>query len=73
VPGTWNTSPRDASGKKGPYEEALIGTPIADPEKPIEVLRTIHSFDPCIACGVHVLDAEGNEITQVALQATSKC
>jgi Ni,Fe-hydrogenase I large subunit len=73
VPGTWNTSPRDASGKRGPYEEALIGTPIADPEKPIEVLRTIHSFDPCIACGVHVLDAEGNEITQVVLQATSKC
>ena len=73
VPGTWNTSPRDANGKRGPYEEALIGTPIADPEKPIEVLRTIHSFDPCIACGVHVLDAEGNEITQVVLQATSKC
>jgi Ni,Fe-hydrogenase I large subunit len=73
VPGTWNASPRDASGKRGPYEEALIGTPIADPEKPIEVLRTIHSFDPCIACGVHVLDAEGNEITQVVVQATSKC
>jgi Ni,Fe-hydrogenase I large subunit len=73
VPGTWNTSPRDANGKRGPYEAALIGTPIADPEKPVEVLRTIHSFDPCIACGVHVLDAEGNEITQVVLQATSKC
>jgi Ni,Fe-hydrogenase I large subunit len=73
VPGTWNTSPRDASGKRGPYEAALIGTPIADPEKPVEVLRTIHSFDPCIACGVHVLDAEGNEITQVVVQATSKC
>jgi Ni,Fe-hydrogenase I large subunit len=73
VPGTWNTSPRDASGRRGPYEAALIGTPIADPEKPVEVLRTIHSFDPCIACGVHVLDAEGNEITQVVVQATSKC
>jgi Ni,Fe-hydrogenase I large subunit len=68
VPGTWNTSPRDANGKRGPYEKALIGTPIADPEKPIEVLRTIHSFDPCIACGVHVLDAEGREITQVQVQ-----
>jgi Ni,Fe-hydrogenase I large subunit len=73
VPGTWNTSPRDANGRPGPYEAALIGTPVADPEKPIEVLRTIHSFDPCMACGVHVLDAEGNEVTRVVLQATSKC
>jgi len=72
VPGTWNNSPRDANGKRGPYEAALIGTPIADPEKPIEVLRTIHSFDPCVACGVHVLDAEGNEITKVIVQATGR-
>jgi [NiFe] hydrogenase large subunit/hydrogenase large subunit len=57
----------------GPYEAALIGTPVADPEQPLEVLRTIHSFDPCMACGVHVLDAQGREITQVVLQATSKC
>jgi Ni,Fe-hydrogenase I large subunit len=70
VPSTWNSSPRDASGKKGPYEAALIGTPVADPEKPIEILRTIHSFDPCMACGVHVLDAEGNEITKVVVNAT---
>jgi len=73
VPSTWNSSPRDAQGKLGAYEAALIGTPIADPEKPLEVLRTIHSFDPCMACGVHVLDAQGREITQVVLQATSKC
>jgi Ni,Fe-hydrogenase I large subunit len=73
VPSTWNSSPRDASGKKGPYEAALIGTPIADPEKPVELLRTIHSFDPCMACGVHVLDAEGKEITEVVVQATSSC
>lgn len=73
VPSTWNSSPRDANDKKGPYEAALIGTPVADPESPLEVLRTIHSFDPCMACGVHVLDAEGNEITQVVIQATSSC
>jgi Ni,Fe-hydrogenase I large subunit len=73
VPSTWNCSPRDAQGKMGAYEAALIGTPVADPEKPLEVLRTIHSFDPCMACGVHVLDAQGREITQVVLQATSKC
>jgi Ni,Fe-hydrogenase I large subunit len=73
VPSTWNSSPRDAEGKLGAYEAALIGTPIADPEKPLEVLRTVHSFDPCMACGVHVLDAEGREITQVVLQATSTC
>jgi Ni,Fe-hydrogenase I large subunit len=73
VPSTWNSSPRDAQGKLGAYEAALIGTPIADPEKPLEVLRTIHSFDPCMACGVHVLDAKGREITQVVVQGTSKC
>ncbi len=68
VPSTWNASPRDANGKMGPYEAALIGTPIADPEKPLEVLRTIHSFDPCLACAVHVLDAEGREVTQIQVQ-----
>jgi len=67
VPSTWNAGPRDASGKLGPYEASLIGTPIADPEKPVEVLRTIHSFDPCMACGVHVLNADGEEVTQVTV------
>jgi [NiFe] hydrogenase large subunit len=56
VPSTWNLGPRCSEGKKGPVEEALIGTPVADPSKPLEVLRTVHSFDPCIACGVHVID-----------------
>jgi Ni,Fe-hydrogenase I large subunit len=65
VPTTWNASPRDAKGQRGPYESALIGTPIADPEKPIEILRTIHSYDPCLACAVHVLDPSGKEITSV--------
>ncbi len=61
VPSTWNLGPRCAKGKKGPVEEALIGTPIADPEKPLEVLRTVHSFDPCIACGVHVIDRNSGD------------
>jgi [NiFe] hydrogenase large subunit/hydrogenase large subunit len=65
VPSTWNAGPRDASGKLGPYESALIGTPVADEKQPLEILRTIHSFDPCLACAVHVLDARGNEIIKV--------
>ena len=65
VPSTWNGSPRDAKGLMGAYEAALIGTPVADPNQPVEILRTIHSFDPCMACAVHVLDANGNEITKV--------
>jgi Ni,Fe-hydrogenase I large subunit len=65
VPSTWSAGPRDAKGRRGPYEEALIGTPVADPQKPIEILRTVHSFDPCMACGVHVVDTKGHEITKV--------
>ncbi|PLX83511.1 MAG: hydrogenase 2 large subunit [Desulfuromonas sp.] len=65
VPSTWNAGPRDALGQMGPYEAALVGTPVADPEKPVEILRTIHSFDPCLACAVHVLDGTGSEIVRV--------
>jgi Ni,Fe-hydrogenase I large subunit len=54
VPSTWNGSPRDASGTPGAWEQALVGTPLADPARPVEVLRTVHSFDPCMACAVHV-------------------
>jgi Ni,Fe-hydrogenase I large subunit len=68
VPGTWNGSPRDANNKRGPYEEALIGTPVANPEQPVEILRTIHSFDPCMACAVHVLDTEGKEVTRIKVR-----
>jgi hydrogenase large subunit len=57
VPSTWNAGPRDGRGRRGPYEEALVGTPIADPDRPLEALRTLHSFDPCVACAVHVVDA----------------
>jgi hydrogenase large subunit len=63
----WNGSPRDAQGQRGPWEEALIGTPVVDPAKPVEVLRTIHSFDPCMACAVHVVDANQREITRIRI------
>ncbi len=67
VPTTWNAGPRDAHGKRGPYEEALVGTPIAKPDQPLEILRTVHSFDPCLACAVHVLDTERREIVKVSV------
>jgi hydrogenase large subunit len=63
VPTTWNAGPRDAQGQRGAYEAALVNTPVADPNRPLEILRTVHSFDPCIACAVHVIDAEGREYT----------
>jgi len=62
VPTTWNASPRDAEGKRSAYEESLIGTPVADPKIPLEVIRTIHSFDPCLACAVHVYDEKGSYV-----------
>ena len=63
VPTTWNAGPRDAQGQRGAYEAALVNTPVADPNRPLEILRTVHSFDPCIACAVHVIDAQGREYT----------
>ena len=65
VPTTWNASPRDAKGQRSPYEAALIGTPVADPKLPLEIIRTIHSFDPCLACAVHLYDEHGNHLSQV--------
>jgi Ni,Fe-hydrogenase I large subunit len=65
VPSTWNAGPRDTSGNPGPYEAALVGTPVAKPEQPLEILRTVHSFDPCMACGVHVVDATKRELARV--------
>lgn len=62
VPSTWNASPRDRKGRMGAYEASLIGTKVADPEQPLEIIRTIHSFDPCIACAVHVVDTKGKEL-----------
>ncbi len=61
VPTTWNAAPEDQKGQKGPYEAALIGTPMADPEKPLEILRIIHSFDPCIACAAHIIDLKSRQ------------
>jgi len=65
VPSTWNAGPRDADGQIGPYEASLLDNPVADPEKPLEVLRTVHSFDPCIACAIHMFDTEQKEIVKV--------
>lgn len=65
VPSTWNAAPRNSDDVKGPYEAALIGTPVADPEKPLEVLRTIHSFDPCLACAIHMVNPNKKEIVKV--------
>jgi len=63
VPSTWNAAPRDYKGRMGAYESALIGTKVADPDQPLEILRTIHSFDPCIACAVHIVDTKGRELS----------
>jgi hydrogenase large subunit len=65
VPTTWNGSPRDGSGQRSAYEAALVGTPVARPDQPLEILRTIHSFDPCIACAVHLYDPAGRHLSRV--------
>lgn len=65
VPSTWNASPRDGKGQMSAYEASLIGTPVSDPEQPLELLRTIHSFDPCLACAVHVYDEKGSYVHQI--------
>ena len=68
VPSTWNAGPRDAAGQPGAYEAALVGHTLHDPKQPIEILRTIHSFDPCLACAVHVLDENRTELIRVKVQ-----
>jgi len=68
VPSTWNAGPRDVAGVEGPYEAALRGQSVQDPKQPLEILRTIHSFDPCLACAVHVVDPGGAELIQVRVQ-----
>ena len=65
VPSTWNAGPRDDKDRPGPYEASLVGNPIADAAKPLEALRTVHSFDPCLACAIHTVDGEGQEIARV--------
>lgn len=71
VPTTWNASPKDAAGQHGPYEAALIGTKMADPTQPLEIVRTIHSFDPCLACAVHVIDTQGNSLAEYKVDPLS--
>ena len=65
VPSTWNAGPRDEADELGPYEASLLDNPIADPERPLEVIRTIHSFDPCLACAIHMVDGRQQEIVRV--------
>ena len=67
VPSTWNAGPRDAKGQPGAYEAALAGHQLYDPKQPVEILRTIHSFDPCIACAVHVTDPNGEELVNIRI------
>lgn len=68
VPTTWNGSPRDPKGNIGAFEASLMDTPMADPEKPLEILRTIHSFDPCLACSTHVMSPDGQEMATVKVR-----
>jgi hydrogenase large subunit len=68
VPTTWNGSPRDAKGQRSSFEQALIGTPVAKIDEPVEILRTIHSFDPCLACAVHLYDPQGRHLAQVSFE-----
>ncbi|MEA3523677.1 MAG: nickel-dependent hydrogenase large subunit [Campylobacterota bacterium] len=68
VPTTWNASPKDENNIRGPYEESLIGIKLSDTKKPLEVLQVVHSFDPCIACAVHVMDFKGNELASYKLK-----
>ena len=68
VPTTWNAAPRNEQDAPGPYEAALVGTPIAQPDRPLEVLRTVHSFDPCLACAVHLVDTTTQQVVEVLVQ-----
>jgi hydrogenase large subunit len=68
VPTTWNGSPRDPKGNIGAFEASLMDTPLADPQQPLEILRTIHSFDPCLACSTHVMSEDGQEMTKVTVR-----
>jgi hydrogenase large subunit len=68
VPTTWNGSPRDEQGNIGAFEAALMNTKVERPEEPVEILRTLHSFDPCLACSTHIMSPDGTELTQVKVR-----
>lgn len=70
VPTTWNASPKGINQDRGAYEEALIGLQLSDPSAPLEVLRIVHSFDPCLACAVHVIDATKKELSHYKIMNT---
>jgi hydrogenase large subunit len=67
VPSTWNASPRDEKGQRGQYEEALIGVPCPDPQNPLNIVRVIRSFDPCLACAIHLIDPMTNEVRKFVI------
>lgn len=73
VPSTWNAGPRDENGVMGPYEASLMGNPVADIDRPLEVVRTVHSFDPCLACAIHTFDPDGNEVSTVRAVGPNVC
>jgi hydrogenase large subunit len=68
VPTTWNGSPRDPKGNIGAFEASLMDTPMADPAQPLEIIRTLHSFDPCLACSTHVMSPDGQEMATVQVR-----
>ena len=68
IPSIWNAGPRDVNGQAGPYEAAVEGHALHDPEQPVEILRTIHSFDPCIACAVYLAEEKGEELFRVKVR-----
>jgi len=70
APTTWNASPKDGKNQRGPYEEALIGIKLHDPSQPLEVLKVLHSFDPCLACAVHIIDVKGNDLGKYKIDAS---
>lgn len=71
VPSTWNASPKDSKGVGGSYEQCLIGLKIADVKQPLEIIRKIHSYDPCIACAVHVMDTKGNNLSEYKMNVNA--
>ena len=70
APTTWNASPKDSKDQRGPYEEALIGIKLNDPSQPLEVLKVLHSFDPCLACAVHIIDVKGKDLGSYKINAS---
>lgn len=73
VPSTWNAAPKDYKGRLGAYEASLVGTPVVNPDEPLEIIRTVHSFDPCIACAVHIVDTKGKELAVYKVDPVGGC